>query len=77
MDRPLRVTPSQWQDIREHYEEDFDPEDLDEFEEPPNEDAGIDEYFEDSQSPSVEDYLDTTQQAERLWGDEHRQRVRQ
>ena len=43
---------------------------------PLNEDAGIDAYYEDSQSPSIEDYLDTAQQAERLFGDEHRQRVR-
>ena len=66
-----------WLDgAEEPYREDFEEEDLDEFEEPLNEDAGIDAYYEDSQSPSIEDYLDTSQQAERLWGDEYRQRVR-
>ena len=33
--RPQRVTPEQWEEIREHYEEDVEPEDLDEFEEEP------------------------------------------
>lgn len=54
---PIPYWQRPWLDgAEEHYREDFEEEDLGEFEEPPKEDAGIDEYYEDSQSPNVEDY---------------------